>query len=118
MYKRILFFSLILLLGCTDTDDKHEFRFEITGTATQVDNMRVKMGPGVDFNSEGKVELPVSIIHEIYGNNLIYLFEIEHFDKNSDVTLKVFVDDELVEENNTFVETENFAVITIKGVYK
>lgn len=119
MCIRILFFGLMLsLLGCTNLDDKHDFRFEIEGAATHVDNMHVKMGPGVDFNSEGKVELPVSITHEIYGESLIYLFEVEHADQNADVTLKVFIDDELVEESNTFIISDGVPIITIEGLYK
>lgn len=118
MCRSIFFFGLVLsLLGCTNLDDKHDFRYEISGAAVKVDNMHVKMGPGVDFNSNGEVDLPVSITHEIYGENLIYFFEVEHTDQNADVNLKVFIDDVLITENNTFVKVDGVPTITIEGVF-
>ena len=118
MRRRLLFFCLIVFfLGCTNLDNKHIFRYEIDGAATSVDNMHVKMGPGVDFDSQGKVDLPVSITHEIYGEDLIYFLEIQNADQNADVNLKVFIDDQLIEENNIFDTTGTVPVITISGVY-
>tara|TARA_B110000211_G_C13991155_1_gene514075 strand:- start:326 stop:682 length:357 start_codon:yes stop_codon:yes gene_type:complete len=118
MCRVILFICLIgSVLSCTNLDDKHSFRYEIDGAATTVDNMRVKMGPGVDFDSEGEVDLPVNITHEIYGEDLVYFFEIENADQNADINLKVFIDDQLIEANNTFDLTGSIPTITISGIY-
>ena len=118
MSRIILFVCLMVsVLSCTNLDDKHVFRYEIDGAANTVDNMRVKMGPGVDFDSKGEVDLPVSITHDIYGDDLIYFFEIENLDQNADINLKVFVDDQLIEANNTFDLTGSIPKITISGIY-
>ena len=99
MYRVLLLFcSIVFFLGCTNLDDKHIFRFEIEGSAESVDNMMVKMGPGIDFDSKGEVYLPVSITHEIYGEDLIYFFEIQNLDQTENINLKVFIDDQLIEE--------------------
>ena len=118
MYKVfMLFCSIVFFLGCTNLDDKHVFRFEIDGSAKSVDNMIVKMGPGIDFDSKGKVLLPVSITHELYGEDLIYFFEIENSDKTENISLKVFIDDQLIEENDTFDLTGSVPTIIISGIY-
>jgi hypothetical protein len=108
---------MMSILSCTNLDDKHDFRFEIDGAANSVDNMRVKMGPGVDFDSEGTVEIPLSITHEIYGEDLVYFFEIQNLDQNADVNLKVFIDDVLIEDNNTFDLSGVIPTIKIEGIY-
>ena len=118
MYKVFLLFcSVLLFLGCTNLDDKHVFRFEINGSAESVDNMMVKMGPGINFDSNGEVYLPVSIKHDIYGEDLIYFFEIQNLDQTEDINLKVFIDDQLIEENDTFDLTGSVPTITISGIY-
>ena len=118
MCRIVLFICLVAsVLGCTNLDDQHSFKFEIDGAATSVDNMHVEMGPGVDFDSEGQVSLPVSITHEIYGEDLVYFFEIENLDQNADINLKVFIDDELIEDNNTFDLSGAIPTITISGIY-
>ena len=118
MYKvLLLFYSIVFFLGCTNLDDKHVFRFEIDGAAESVDNMIVKMGSGIDFDSKGEVILPVSITHDIYGKELIYFFEIQNSDQTEDINLKVFIDDQLVGENDTFDLTGSVPIITISGIY-
>ena len=113
----MLFCCIVFFLGCTNLDDKHVFRFEIDGSAESVDNMMVKMGPGIDFDSKGEVYLPVSITHDIYGEDLIYFFEIQNLDQTENINLKVFIDDQLIEENDTFDLTGSVPIITISGIY-
>lgn len=113
----LLICSVVFFLGCTNLDEKHVFRFEIDGSAESVDNMIVKMGTGIDFNSKGEVDLPLSITHDIYGEALVYFFEIQNSDQTEDINLKVFIDEELVEENDTFDLTGFIPTITISGIY-
>lgn len=118
MYKLFLLLcSVVFFLGCTNLDDKHVFRFEIDGSAASVDNMLVKMGPGINFDSKGEVYLPVSITHDIYGEDLIYFFEIQNSDPTEDINLKVFIDDQLIQQNDTFDLTSSVPKITISGIY-
>lgn len=118
MFKKLILFTVLLsVLGCTDLDDRHVFNFKITGAADSVDNMRVKMGPGVDFDSEGKVSLPVDISHDVYGNDLIYFFEILNSDENEDINLTVIIDGKVIEEKSEFDVSGTQPKITIEGIF-
>lgn len=118
MLIRILILSLSLFtIGCTNLDDRHVFKYTIEGSANSVDNMHVKMGPGVNFNSEDTVYLPVEIKHEVYGEDLIYFFEVENSDANANVYLKVFIDEVLIKEDSVFDVSGDTPKITIEGYY-
>ena len=114
----ILFISLTLL-GCTNLDERHVFNYKIEGSADYVDDMHVIMGPGLDWRANEQVNLPVDISHDIYGTELEYKFEAEHSDSSADVTLKVFIDGQLIEEKSKFVFDSLTATnrITISGVF-
>lgn len=118
MFK-YLFFAIIsvFILSCTNLDNRHVFNYKITGTAEKVSSMKVIMGPGIDYDSEGEINLPVDIVHDVYGDNLIYLFEISHSDVNADVKLEVYIDDELIEEKSQFTTIDGVNVISIEGVF-
>ncbi len=109
----------ILLLGCTNLDERHEFNYTIEGTIEYIDDIHVIMGPGLDWRANEKVSLPLDISHDIYGTELEYKFEAEHSDSTADVTLKVFIDGELIEENSKFVfdSLKSTNLITISGVF-
>ena len=98
----ILFLSIILL-GCTNLDERHVFNYTIDGTSEYVDEIHVIMGPRLIWRSKDKVNLPLDISHDIYGTELEYKFEAEHFDSTVDMTLKVFIDGELIEEKSKFI---------------
>lgn len=118
MINRLLFLGIsILLFGCTNLEDRHVFKFTIEGSAEEVDNMRVKMGPGVDFNSAGSVDVPVEISHEVYGEDLVYFFEVENSDPTANVKLSVFIDDALIAVDSTFDVSGDVPVIVIEGIY-
>ena len=69
--------------------------------------------------SNEQVKLPVDISHDIYGSELEYKFEVEHSDSTVDVTLKVFIDGELIEEQSKFAFDSLTSTnrITISGVF-
>lgn len=114
----ILFISLTLL-GCTNLEERHVFNYTIEGTADYVDDIHVIMGPGLNWKSNEQVKLPVDISHDIYGSELEYKFEVEHSDSTVDVTLKVFIDGELIEEQSKFAFDSLTSTnrITISGVF-
>ena len=114
----VFLFSL-LIWGCTNLDERHVFNYKIEGTAEYVDDIHVIMGPGLNWKSNEQVKLPVDISHDIYGSELEYKFEVEHSDSTVDVTLKVFIDGELIEEQSkfTFDSLTSTNRITISGVF-
>lgn len=109
----------ISLLGCTNLDERHVFNYTIEGTAEYVDDIHVIMGPGLNWRSNEQVSLPLDISHDIYGTELEYKFEAEHSDSSADITLKVFIDGELIEEKSKFVfdSLRSTNLITISGVF-
>ncbi|MBI33991.1 MAG: hypothetical protein CMP67_01335 [Flavobacteriales bacterium] len=100
-------FTLLLVfvstLGCTNLDERHVFNYKIEGSADHVDDVYVIMGPGLEWRANQKIELPLDISHDIYGTELDYLLEATHSDSTADVTLKVYIDGELIEEDSVFV---------------
>ena len=118
MFKYLSFIIIsVTVLSCTNLDDRHVFNYKITGTAEKVSSMKVVMGPGIDYDSEGEINLPVDIEHDVYGDDLNYLLEISHLDVNADVKLEVFIDDELIEEKSQFTTIDGVNTISIKGVF-
>lgn len=117
MRHALISFLLITLLGCSDLDDFHNFNYKIEGTAEKVDNMFVIMGPGIRWNSGEAVDLPIDIEHDVNGNNLDYEFEVTSADPNRDVTIKVFIDDNLIEEKSEWVQSGSIYKMTISGVF-
>lgn len=107
----------VTILSCSNLDDRHVFNYKITGTAEKVSSMKVVMGPGIDYDSEAEIILPVDIVHDVYGDNLNYLLEISHSDVNADVKLEVFIDDELIEEKSQFTTLDAVNTISIEGVF-
>ena len=109
----------ISLLGCTNLDERHVFNYTIEGTAEYVDDIHVIMGPGLDWRANEQVSLPLDISHDIYGTELEYKFEAEHSDSTAEITLKVFIDGELIEEKSKFVfdSLKSTNLITISGVF-
>ena len=109
----------ISLLGCTNLDERHVFNYTIEGTAEYVDDIHVIMGPGLDWRANEEVSLPLNISHDIYGTELEYKFEAEHSDSTAEITLKVFIDGELIEEKSKFVfdSLKSTNLITISGVF-
>ncbi len=109
----------ISLLGCTNLDERHVFNYTIEGTAEYVDDIHVIMGPGLDWRANEQVSLPLDISHDIYGKELEYKFEAEHSDSTAEITLKVFIDGELIEEKSKFVfdSLKSTNLITISGVF-
>jgi len=116
--KLTLFSAVILLFGCTNLDERHVFNYKIEGTAEHIDDMHVVMGPGLDWRANEQVELPVDISHDIYGSELEYVFEADHSDPNADITLKVYIDEKLIEEKSEFTSVDGTNRITISGTYK
>ena len=114
----ILFLSIILL-GCTNLDERHVFNYTIDGTSEYVDEIHVIMGSGLIWRSKDKVNLPLDISHDIYGTELEYKFEAEHSDSTVDMTLKVFIDGELIEEKSKFIfdSLKSTNRISISGVF-
>lgn len=110
-------FILCTLLGCSDLDDFHNFNYKIEGSAEKVDNMFVIMGPGIRWDSGEAVDLPIDIEHDVNGNNLDYEFEVTSADPNRDVTIKVYIDDVLIEEKSEWVESGSSYKMTISGVF-
>lgn len=118
MLARLLFLGFsFVLLGCTNLDDRHVFRFTIEGGAESVDNMKVKMGPGVNFDSGDTVYLPVEISHDVYGDDLLYFFEVENSNPSADVKLRVYIDEVLIAVDSTFTTSGDVPKITIEGVH-
>ncbi len=109
----------ISLLGCTNLDERHVFNYTIEGTAEYVDDIHVIMGPGLDWRANEQVILPLDISHDIYGTELEYKFEAEHSDSTAEITLRVFIDGELIEEKSKFVfdSLKSTNLITISGVF-
>ena len=109
----------ISFLGCTNLDERHVFNYTIEGTAEYVDDIHVIMGPGLDWRANEQVSLPLDISHDIYGTELEYKFEAEHSDSTAEITLKVFIDGELIEEKSKFVfdSLKSTNLITISGVF-
>ena len=109
----------ISLLGCTNLDERHVFNYTIEGTAEYVDDIHVIMGPELIWRSKDKVNLPLDISHDIYGTELEYKFEAEHSDSTVDMTLKVFIDGELIEEKSKFIfdSLKSTNRISISGVF-
>ena len=109
----------ISLLGCTNLDERHVFNYTIEGTAEYVDDIHVIMGPGLDWRANEQVSLPLDISHDIYGTELEYKFEAEHSDSTAEITLRVFIDGELIEEKSKFVfdSLKSTNLITISGVF-
>lgn len=116
--KFALISSVLIVFGCTNLDERHVFNYKIEGTAEYVDDMHVVMGPGLDWTSGEEVELPVDISHDIYGSELEYVFEADHSDPNADITLKIYIDDKLIEEKSEFSSAGTTNRISISGVFK
>ena len=93
MLRRCLsaFAFCLLILGCTNLDERHVFNYKIEGSAEFVDDIYVVMGPGIDWRANEQVNLPLDISHDIYGNELDYGFEAMSSDSSADVTLKIFI---------------------------
>tara|TARA_B100000767_G_C19593353_1_gene462385 strand:+ start:304 stop:669 length:366 start_codon:yes stop_codon:yes gene_type:complete len=119
MIRNLLIFSFCLLLfSCTNLDERHVFNYTIEGTAEFVDNIHVVMGPGIDWTSSDKVDLPVDISHDIYGTELEYVFEANHSDASVDITLRIYIDGKLIEEKSEFSSIESTNRISISGIFK
>lgn len=116
----IVFLFSFLIFGCTNLHERHVFNYKIEGTAEYVDDIRVVMGPGIDWTANERVILPLEISHDIYGSELDYGFEVEHADSSADISLKVFIDGELIEENSEFSYDSITSTYRIKifGVFK
>jgi hypothetical protein len=110
----------LLILACTNLDERHVFNYKIEGTAEYVDDIHVVMGPGIDWRANEQVNLPLDISHDIYGTELDYGFEAECSDSSADVVLKVFIDGELIEEKSDFLFDSKSSTYSIKifGVFK
>jgi len=115
-----VFLFCLLILGCTNLDERHVFNYKIEGTAEYVDDIYVVMGPGIDWRANEQVTLPLDISHDIYGTELDYGFEAESSDSSADVILKVFIDGELIEEQSEFLFDSASSTYSIKifGVFK
>ncbi len=119
MLRNLLVYSICLLLfSCTNLDERHVFNYTIEGTAEFVDNIHVVMGPGIDWTSSDRVDLPVDISHDIYGTELEYVFEANHSDPNADITLRIYIDGKLTEEKSEFSSVESTNRISISGIFK
>ena len=120
MIKRVFIVFLgLTVLGCTNLDERHVFNYKIEGGAEYVDDIHVVMGPGLNWRSNAQVKLPVDISHDIYGSELEYKFEAEHSDSTVDITLKVFIDGELIEEQSKFSFDSLMSTnrISISGIF-
>lgn len=122
MSRRSFFVLLItfIIIGCTNLDERHVFNYKIEGAAEYVDDIHVVMGPGIDWRANEKIILPLDISHDIYGTQLDYRFEAEHSDSSADVTIKVFIDGDLIEEKSDFVfdsKTSTYKIV-ISGVFE
>lgn len=116
--KFTLFSAAILMLGCTNLDERHVFNYKIEGTVEHVEDMHVVMGPGLDWRANENVELPVDISHDIYGDELEYVFEAFHSDPNADFTIQVFIDDKLIEQKSELTSNGTTNSVKISGLYK
>ncbi len=115
-----IFFIVFLgysIFGCTNLDERHIFNYKIEGNADHVDNIHVIMGPGIDWTANREISIPYDISHDIYGTELDYVFEAFNLDTNVDVTLKVFIDGELIEEKSDFSPFGETYRIGISGVF-
>jgi hypothetical protein len=108
---------MLLFFGCSNLDERHVFKYTIGGTAEYVENMRTVMGPGLDWSSNDTVDIPLEITHDVYGEQLDYKFEVEHSDSNANVIIKVFIDDELMDEKSVFKPVNGTNKIIISGVF-
>ena len=94
----------------------HVFKYTIDGTAEYVEDMHTIMGP-LDWTANENVKIPLEIIHDVYGNEIAYKFEVEHSDSTADVTIRVFIDDELIDEKNQFQPIDGTNKIVISGTF-
>lgn len=117
MSKYFTFFILSLfVLGCSNLDERHVFKYTIDGTAEYVEDMHTIMGP-LDWRANENVKIPLEITHDVYGNEITYKFEVEHSDSSADVTIRVFIDEELIDEKNEFQQMDGTNKIVISGIF-
>ena len=116
--SRYFIFLLLnfFLFGCSNLDERHVFKYTIDGTAEYVEDMHIIMGP-LDWRSNENVTIPREIIHEVFGNEIAYKFEVEHSDSSADVTIRVFIDEELIDEKNQFQPLDGTNKIVISGTF-
>tara|TARA_B100000683_G_scaffold44423_2_gene40387 strand:+ start:14425 stop:14793 length:369 start_codon:yes stop_codon:yes gene_type:complete len=112
-----IFFAVFFLVGCSNLDERHVFEYTIEGSAEYVEDMHTIMGPGLDWRANDTVRIPLEIKHEVYGSELEYKFEVEHSDINADVTIKVFIDEELIDEKSEFEPLDGTNKIIISGTF-
>lgn len=118
MIKKILFSLIVLVIAsCTNLDERHVFNYTITGTAEKISDFYVVMGPGIEYERGEEEELPIDIKHDVYGTDLKYVLQVEHTDLNADVTIKVIIDDVVIEEKSEFELVDGVPTMRIEGVF-
>lgn len=118
MFKYLTIFLLTLLFfGCSNLDERHVFKYIIGGTAEYVEDLHTIMGPGLDWSANDTVKIPLEIMHDVYGDELYYKLEVEHSDTNANVVIKVFIDEELIEEKREFEPVGGTNKIVISGTF-
>jgi hypothetical protein len=118
MRKILLSASLFaFLLACTtENKNKHIFHYVITGNSTKAFNLYGKMGPGIEFSSPS-VDIPFEVSHEVYGTELEYELRITDTDNSHKYDVQIYVDDKLINHNDTFDNSYNPARVGVKGTF-